>query len=257
MFASLFTDLPYLRYLLTSPFWLALTAFQIWMFIHAIRNGEYIWAAFIFLGWGVSAFLYYFLVYRQSGAPTRGFELPGAQSRRRIKELQAQIHHLDKAHHHSQLGDVYFSQGKLTKAEACYRAAMERDAEDIDTRAHLGQCLLRQKRAAEARPLLEGVVQQDPKHDYGHSMMALAETLMALGETDQALPLWRHVTDNHSYPRARVQLAELLVARNEIEPARSILREVIEDDPHAPAFQRRRDRVWVSQARSLLRKIGG
>lgn len=257
MFASLLTDLPYLEYLITSPFWLALTAFQIWMLIHAIRQGEYIWAAFIFIGWGLSAFLYYFLVYRQSGAPTRGFELPGAQHRRRIKELQAQIHHLDKAHHHSQLGDVYFSQGKLAKAEASYRAALERDPGDLDTRAHLGQCLLRQKRAAEARPLLEGVVQQDPKHDYGHSMMALAETLTALGETDNALPYWRQVTENHSYPRARVQLAELLISRNELEPARAALREVVEDDPHAPAFQRRRDRVWVSRAKGMLRRLGG
>lgn len=256
MFASLLTDLTYFEYLISSPFWLALTAFQIWMFVHALRNQEYLWAVFIFIGWGISAFLYYFLVYRQSGSSTRGFELPGAQNRRRIRELQAQIHHLDKAHHHSQLGDVYFAQGKLQKAETCYRAAMERDSEDIDTRAHLGQCLLRQNRPAEARPLLEGVVQQDSKHDYGHSMMALAETLSALGETDPALSLWHQVTENHSYPRARVQLAELLIARSEIEPARAALREVIEDDPHAPAFQRKRDRVWVRKARSLLRSLG-
>jgi tetratricopeptide (TPR) repeat protein len=256
MFASLLTDFSYLQYLIMSPLWLALTAFQLWMLIHAIRNGEYVWAIFIFIGWGLSSFLYYFLVYRQSGSSTRGFELPGAQSRRRIKELQAQIHHLDKAHHHSQLGDIYFSQDKLAKAEVCYRAALDRDAEDIDTRAHLGQCLLRQKRAAEARPLLEGVVQQDPKHDYGHSLMALAETLMALGEGEKALPLWRQINENHCYPRARVQLAELLIDRNELAPARAILREAIEDDPHAPAFQRRRDRVWVRKAKSLLRKIG-
>jgi hypothetical protein len=49
----------------------------------------------------------------------------------------------------------------------------------------------------------------------------------------------------------------LLIARNELEPARTVLREVIEDDPHTPAFQRKRDRVWVRKARSLLRKIGG
>ena len=57
----------------------------------------------------------------------RGFELPGAQSRKRIKELQAQIHHLDNAYHHFQLGDVYFQRGKLAEAEKCYRAALERD----------------------------------------------------------------------------------------------------------------------------------
>lgn len=255
MFALLITDLESWHYLISSPFWLAMTAFQIWMLVDAVRQREWFWALFIFLGWGFSAFFYYFYVYRQTASATRGFELPGAQNRRRIRELEAQIHHLDKAHHHSQLGDVYFQQGKLARAETCYRAALERDGEDIDTRAHLGQCLLRQKRAAEAKPLLESVVWQDPKHDYGHSMMALAETLGALGETDRALSLWQQVTEQHSYPRARVQLAELYLARKEVQPAQAVLQEVIADYPHAPAFQRRRDRVWVRRARALLRKI--
>ena len=71
------------------------------------------------------------------------------------------------------------------RPKPAYRAAMERDPQDIDTRAHLGQCLLREKRPAEARPLLEGVIAENPKHDYGHTMMALAETLTALGETGE------------------------------------------------------------------------
>ena len=228
-------------------------AFQLWMFIDAVRRQEWIWAVFIFIGFGLSAVLYYFFVYRAAPSATRGFELPGAHNRRRIKELQAQIHHLDKAHHHSQLGDIYFQQGKLDKAEACYRAAMERDPQDIDTRAHLGQCLLRQKRAAEARPLLEGVVAENPKHDYGYTMMALAETLTALGETDAALQIWQQVTAEHSYPRAKVQLAELYLAKNQPDLARTELKDVISDDIHAPAFQRKRDRVWVWRAKSLMR----
>src|ERR1017187_7008996 len=162
-----------IQFLISSPFWLLLTAFQFWMLVHAIRQREWIWALFIFFGWGVSALFYYLSVYRTSASATSGFELHGAHHRRRIKELQAQIHHLDKAHHHSQLGDIYFQQGKLEKAEACYRAALERDPQDIDTRAHFGQCLLREKRAAEARSLLEGVIAENPKHEYGYTMMDL------------------------------------------------------------------------------------
>jgi len=229
--------------------------FQLWMFVDAVRQKEWIWAVFIFIGWGLAALLYYLMVYRATPSATRGFELPGAHDRRRIKELEAQIHHLDKAHHYSQLGDIYFQQGKLQKAEACYRAARERDPEDIDTRAHLGQCLLRQKRPAEARPLLEGVIAENPKHDYGHTMMALAETLMALGEQEEAIRVWKQVTENHSYPRAKVQLAELYLARNQPELARAELQDVLADDAHAPAFQRRRDRVWISRAKSLARRL--
>src|SRR5213594_5118559 len=186
-FASLISDLANWQFLLTNPAFLLMTAFQVWMFVDAVRREEWIWAAFIFIGFGLSALLYFFLVYRAAPSATRGFELPGAHDRRRIKELQAQIHHLDKAHHHSQLGDIYFQQGKLDKAEVCYRASLERDPEDIDTRAHLGQCLLRKKQPAEARSLLEGVVAENPKHDYGYSLMALAEDLTALGEKEAAM----------------------------------------------------------------------
>jgi hypothetical protein len=255
MFASLIFNLENWQFLLANPLWLVITAFQIWMLIHAIRNGEWIWAVFIFIGWGLSSILYYFMVYRASPTAMRGFELPGAQSRRRIKELQAQIHHLDNAYHHFQLGDLYFQRGKLDEAEKCYRAALEREPNDIDARAHLGQCLLRLKRPAEARPLLEGVMHEKPDHDYGYSTMAMAETLTALGETDNALLYWKHITQNHSYPRAKVQLAELYMAKNQPDLARAELKDVLSDDIHAPAFQRKRDRVWVRRARGLMRKL--
>jgi tetratricopeptide (TPR) repeat protein len=226
------------------------------MLVDAIRRKEWIWVLFLIVFPGFSALWYFFFVYRDSPSATRGFELPGAHDRKRIKELQAQIHHLDKPHHYSQLGDLYFQQGKLAQADDCYRAALERDPQDIDTRAHFGQCLLRQNKPCDARPLLEGVVAENPKHDYGHSLMALAETLGALGETDAAIATWRRVTDNHSYPRARVQLAQLLADKGERDLARAELREVLADDPHAPAFQRKRDRVWIRKARNLARQLG-
>jgi hypothetical protein len=116
--------------------------------------------------------------------------------------------------------------------------------------------LLRQRKPAEARPLLEGVVRENPKHDYGYSQMALAETLTALGETEGALSLWQEITHNHSYPRAKVQLAELYLAKGQKEIALAELRDVIADDQHAPTYQRKRDRVWVRRAKALLRKLG-
>lgn len=255
----MFAALPYVlanwRLLLTNPFSLAFTAFQIWMLIHAIRNREWIWALFIFIGWGFTALWYYLYVYRATASSVSGFELPGAHSRKRIRELKSQIHHIDNAYHHFQLGDLYFQKGKLAEAEKCYRAALEREPKDIDARAHLGQCLVRLNRAAEARPLLEGVMHEKPDHDYGYTMMALAEALTALGETDNAILYWQHVTQNHSYPRAKVQLAELYLAKNQPDLARAQLKDVLSDDVYAPTFQRRRDRVWVRRAKMLMWKV--
>jgi hypothetical protein len=241
----------------------AMLVFQVWMLVDAIRREEWLWAVFIGLAvfywnsFGLSAILYYFLVYRQysSGPSFSGFELPGMVDRRRIRELEAKIHHLDNAQHHLQLADVYFQQGKFDKAELSYREALKRDGEDPDIRAHLGQCLLRLGKAAEALELLQKVAQQDPKHDYGFTMMALAETHMKLGSIESAIQLWEMVLQNHSYPRARVQLAELYVQRSEVEKARSILQETLADEQHSPLFQRRRDRVWVSRAKTLMRQL--
>ena len=232
------------------------TLFQLWMLIDAIRRQEWMWAAFILFFSVVSALFYYFMVFQPSGGATVGFELPGAHQRHRIKELEAQIHHLDKAHHHSQLGDIYFQGGKLDKAESCYRAALERDPDDLDTRAHWGQCLLRQKKAIEARPVLEKVCAENPRHDYGHTMMAFAETLTALGEIDTAIRVWEQVNEEHSYARARVQLAELYLRTNQTARAQPLIEDVLTGHDHLPAFQRKRERVWFRRARSLKAKIG-
>lgn len=253
---SIVSNLTNVEYLLSNPLLLIGIAFQLWMLVDAVRRRELIWAVFIFFFSVISALLYFFLVYRAAPSATRGFELPGAFDRRRIKELQAQIHHLDKAHHHSQLGDIYFQQGKLDNAEASYRAALERDPGDIDTRAHLGQCLIRQKRPKEARPLLEQVCAENPKHDYGYSLMALAETLAALDERDAAIATWQRVLQDHSYARARVQLAQLYLQVPQADLARTELNGVLSDDAHAPAFQRKRERFWVKEANALLRRIG-
>jgi hypothetical protein len=55
MFTALTNGWEGWHYLLTSPVLLLMTAFQIWMLIHAIRNREWDWALFIFIGWGFSA----------------------------------------------------------------------------------------------------------------------------------------------------------------------------------------------------------
>lgn len=103
--------------------------------------------------------------------------------------------------------------------------------------------------------MLEGVCAENPNHDYGYSLMAYAEALSALGEADAALRVWHQVTANHSYPRAKVQLAELYIAKGQTAQARAELEQVLSDDPHAPVFQRKRDRPWVRPAKRLLRHI--
>src|ERR1043166_93968 len=104
MFAALSDDVQALPYLITSPFWLIGFLFQVWMFIDAVRRREWIWAVCIFAFSFISALLFSFVVYRGWAWAPRGFELRGAHSRRQIKKLKAQIHLLEKPHHHLALG---------------------------------------------------------------------------------------------------------------------------------------------------------
>ena len=98
MVALITNDLLNYEYYLRQPWLILLLAFQIWMLVDAVRRQEWIWAVLIFIFSFLTAVLYYFFVYRAQPSATRGFELPGSHRRGRIKELEAQIHHLDKAH---------------------------------------------------------------------------------------------------------------------------------------------------------------
>jgi hypothetical protein len=253
--AALWLDIFHPEMWIQNPLFLVGILFQIWMCIDAVRRGEWIWAVCIVVFSVLSAILYFFLVYRQqgpAGGGSVGFELPGARARARLKEIQNRIHHLDHARDHLDLADHYFSLGKFTKAEISYRESLKRDPNDPDAIAHLGQCLLRLKRPAEAKPLLEQALAADASHDYGHTQMALAETQTALGEIETAMATWQKILENHGYARAKVQYAELLHARGQLEPARALVRELIQDDQFSPKFQRARDKTWIRRAKRLL-----
>lgn len=243
-----------LESLIRNPLLLIYAAFVIWMLVDAVRRGEWLWVVFIILFHPINAPLYFFLVYRNaSSGMSGGFELPGTHKRKRIRELETQIRLLDKAHHYLELGDIYYGQGNLEKAHSSYQSALERDPDDLDVRGHLGQCLLRLKRPGEARALLETACRENPKHDYGHSLMGLAEAYAASGDYDAAVATLRRVLQDYTYARARVQLAEIYLAKQQKDLALPELREVLNDDLSAPAFQRKRDRVWVRRAKQLLR----
>ncbi len=243
----------YLSTLVSNPLVGLVFLFQLWMFVDAVRREEWLWAILIWVFPGFTALWYFFMVYRAAPSATQGFELPGAGRRHRIKELESLIHNLDKPHHYLELGDIYFQKGNLAKAEENYRASLARDPDDIDARAHLGQCLLRLNKVDEASPILYKVCAENPKHDYGYSLMAYAEALRHLGNVDGAITVWKEVLADHSYARARAQLGELYMAKNERALAEAELNGAIYDDRHAPGFQRRRDRFWIRKAKAILR----
>ncbi len=230
-----------------------LALFALWGLITAIRFQHWVWVVLQLAMPVFGAFLYFF--FHLHTHAESGFELPGAVDKKRIKRVEADLARLDKAHLHAELGDIYYAMGKLPRALAAYQAAHERDGKDLDIRAHLGAVLVRLGRPAEALPLLQGVVAEKPRHDHGHTLMALAEAQTALGDADLAIATWKRVIAGNSYARARVQLAELYLARGEDDAARELLKKVLEDDRTSPDFHRRREAVWVRRAQRAMKQV--
>ena len=248
--------LPDIRDLIANPFVLIIFIFQLWMTIDAARRQEWLWMVFNFL-FGLSAILYFFMVYRPARVMEQGgtgFEWPGAADRERIRELEEQIHHLDKAHHHAALGEIYLKQEKVDKAMACYENAFQRDPEDLDILAGYGRALVAYKQSAKAVEMLERVHLQDPDHDYGTTTMALGHAYLSLDRMPEAQRVLEKVLQKHSYAQAKVQLAEIYMKSGRAREAAQHLQEVMDDDKHAPSFAKNRDVEWTRKAKQMLRE---
>ena len=55
MSENIFSGLTHYEFWIGNPVSWLIIAFQIWMFVDAVRREEWIWAVFIFFGFGISA----------------------------------------------------------------------------------------------------------------------------------------------------------------------------------------------------------
>ena len=122
----------------------------------------------------------------------------------------------------------------------------------MDILGPYGQCLIKLDQLEKAVTMLEKVIEENPKHDYGATMMALANAYSKLDSTDKARVALETVLETQTYAEARVLLAEIYKKQGMSNEARQQLQEVIEDEKHAPSFVQKKDKVWTRKARQLL-----
>ena len=195
---SLFYAIPWLGTLIG----LLVLAFQIWMIVDCLRNGnDYYWIFIILFFSFIGALIYFFVCKYGTSGVERSFSKRRNQQRQ-IEELQAKIHHLDKGHHYAELGDIYRDQKKWAQAQQAYESALERDGELFDARAHLGYVLLAQNRAEEAWKYLEPALQQQPKFESGELVWQCARCQAARGQLQLARELYDQLLASHGYLQA-------------------------------------------------------
>lgn len=115
-----------------------------------------------------------------------------------------------------------------------------------------------QKRHGEAKERLEDVCMEDPKHEYGRSLIALGECMTELGELDSAIDLWEQAIKQNSYAQPRIRLAEALLRDGSEEKkirARQLVEDVLREETLTPEFQRKQEAEWVNRARKLSKML--
>ena len=247
-FPGLFSAIPWVSSVTT----LLMFAFQIWMIVDCIRNKNGLYWIFVILVFSViGALVYYFVCKADSGLVEQSYS-KRRQQRRRIEDLKNKIHHLDKAFHYAELGDVYREQKKWVLAQQAYVAALERDGNMVDARTHLGYVLLAQNQAEQAWTLLEPAFQKQPDFESSELLWQCARCHTALGRLPEARELYERLLARHGYPQAQLEYAELLDRLGATPASIAALKQLIADIRTAPRFHQRASRPWVRKAHRLL-----
>lgn len=232
------------------------TAFTLWMIVDCIRSGnDWYWILLMLFFPFIGALIYYFVCkWGRTGFQTRW--AARRHRRDRIRELETKIHHLDKADHYAELGDIHREDGNWVEAARNYRAALERDPDLHEAHARLGYVLLAQGKPDEAWPLLQAVLQKDPALDYGELLWKAAQCQAARGRLAEAGELYRQLLSRHTYSQARLEYAQVLEKLGELRASTDVLKQLIAEARHVPKFQRQQEARWVKQAESILRSRG-
>ncbi len=128
------------------------------------------------------------------------------------------------------LGMVLQLEGRLAEAEACFRAALQRDPDYVEALIGLGQVEAQQGEVARALKHIEAGIEIDPHRPRAH--YSLGRLLESQGKTDEALAeYFRTVELDPNNAEVSLNIAAIQLARNQPDQALSRLDQVVELAP--------------------------
>ncbi len=123
------------------------------------------------------------------------------------------------------LANFYWTVGQLPEAEALLEKAVAAAPTDARANRALANLYLATKRAAKAEPFLVAVTTADPS---SVSRLMLADYYLAMGRTQEAVPLLKTVVDDPQWSaRARVRLAGIDLRAGRTEDAERLVEQVL------------------------------
>jgi tetratricopeptide (TPR) repeat protein len=246
-------------------FWLAYTAFVLWMCMDCFNRKEhFIWIIIIVFLIPVGPFAYFFAVKnraRGSGPTLQPIKLFSTGPAREIEteetlQLKELITKFHKAYHYEKLGQIYLEQKKYEAAVSQFEKAVKKDPELNEARYGLGKALHGMGHPAEAAKVLEELIKIDKKYDYGNAIFGLAECYRLSGEEDKALETYEAVINSFHFFKAYYHYARLLDKKGKKKEAIDYMKSIIGSSKDLPDYKLEKEKHWIEEAYKYLRKNG-
>jgi hypothetical protein len=241
--------------MLTGLFWPWGLLLQAAAIIHFIRRRPDTYWIFIILFLGPPGALIYLFV---EALPDLGLlrqTFKGFPRRKRIAQLDLEIHDNPSSGNFEELGDLLMDEGKLKAARAAYDQAIAKRSTTLDCFYRRGVCALLLGDAAAALPDLEMAVQKDAGHDFYRAAGLLAHAYAETGQKEKADAMFRQAIERSTLSETYLNYADFLALQGRNAEARNWARKVLDKKPTMPRYLQRRERPWFRRASALLKRV--
>ncbi|GJL77986.1 MAG: hypothetical protein NPINA01_09750 [Nitrospinaceae bacterium] len=234
--------------------------FMVWMCMDCIQRKEhFIWIVIMVVLFPVGAVIYYFAV--KAKGKKQGNLFP-VQSKPREVESEETLHlkelikKYEKAYHYEKLGTAYLDQKKYELAIPQFQEAIKKDPEMNEARYGLAKSLHGLEKYTEAAEVLEALIKEDKKYDYGNAIFGLAECYRMAGMEEKALETYREVIDSFAFFKAYYHYGRMLDKIGQKQEAIDQMKSLIGSSKDLPEYKLEKERYWIEEAYKFLRKNG-
>ncbi|MGB7264891.1 MAG: tetratricopeptide repeat protein [Terracidiphilus sp.] len=223
--------------------------------IHFIRRRPDTYWIFVILFLGPLGALVYLVA---EALPDLGLlrnSFKGFPRRKRIAQLNLEIHDNPSSGNYEELGDLYMDEGQLQSARAAFEKAISARSDTLDCFYHRGVCALLLGDAAGSLPDLEMTVQRDPSHDFYRAVGLLAHAYAQTGQKEKAEARFRQALERSTLSETYLNFADFLASEGRNAEARQWAQKVLDKKPTMPNYLRRRERPWFRRAGAILKRL--
>lgn len=233
------------------------TGFWMYMIFDCIRNDPdrsiWIWLLLFFNYFGALIYFLTRMLPRMDTSAPRYFNR--WTKGKALREAEAGVHNIGKAHQYVRLGNVLLEMSKLGSAEVAFQAAITQEPDHLDALWGLASVAVPAKRWEDAQTHLQHLLTLDPEYKRGDASLLLGKVLVASEQRELAKTHLIQDIKDWSHPEAALILASLQSEDGEKQDAYDILKTMLAKLKACPEFYYRQHRHVANKADRMLQSL--